>query len=91
VIARRDTGCLIICGKSELTLDGKMLFKTYLSFTNKEESIMIRTLYFGLILSLGPMLAISAENNTGYVGITEIKVWPTYIDIYSETEPCVHL
>ncbi len=28
--------------------------------------------------------AFAGPNNTGYLKIIEIKVWPTYIDIYSE-------
>lgn len=28
--------------------------------------------------------AFGGPNNTGYVEISEIKVWPTYIDVYSE-------
>lgn len=32
------------------------------------------------------MIATAGPNNTNYAGVTEIKVWPTYIDIYSESE-----
>ncbi|GAB1624096.1 hypothetical protein AAOGI_41460 [Agarivorans albus] len=37
------------------------------------------------ILLLSPY-ATAANSNTGYYAVTEVKVWPTYIDINSEAK-----
>ena len=53
--------------------------------------ITIKTPFVLILSSFIAVSAIAGPNNTGYGEIIEIKVWPTYIDIYSaQSHVCPH-